>query len=318
MTRSRPFAQVDVFGHASLDGNPLAVVLDGGDLTTDEMQAFARWTNLSETTFLLPPSAPDPGAEPPGEATRRARHRYAAKPHDVAATRANDPIEPPADYRVRIFTPGGELPFAGHPTLGSAHAWRESGGVPARDGTVVQECGVGLVELRVDPDGRLAFAGPPTTVTAPSPGTVAAAAAALGVDPERVQDAAVLDNGPHWTTLLLDSAETVLALRPDMAALAQVADEVGVVGPHPPGGPADVEVRGFAPAIGIPEDPATGSLNAALAAWLVGQDVLPPTYVAAQGTAIGRAARIHLSTDGSGTTWVAGATRTVVSGTVVL
>ena len=283
MARSRPFVQVDVFGESALRGNPLAVVLDGEGLTSEEMQAFARWTNLSETTFLLPPSARDA-----------------------------------ADYRVRIFTPGGELPFAGHPTLGSAHAWREAGGVPAREGLVVQECGVGLVELRVEPDGRLAFAGPATTVTPAAPGTVAAAAAALGVDPGRIQAAAVLDNGPHWTTLLLDSAETVLALHPDMAALAEVADEVGVVGLHADGGPADVEVRGFAPAIGIPEDPATGSLNAALAAWLVGEGTLPPAYVAAQGTAIDRAARIHLSTDASGTTWVAGATRTVVSGTVVL
>jgi PhzF family phenazine biosynthesis protein len=257
-------------------------VLDGEGLTSEEMQAFARWSNLSETTFLLPPGAPDA-----------------------------------ADYRVRIFTPGGELPFAGHPTLGSAHAWREAGGVPAREGVLVQECGVGLVELR-DAEGHLAFAGPPTTVTPVAPGTLAAAAAALGVDPGRVVAAAVLENGPHWTTLLLDSAEAVLALRPDMAALARVADEVGVVGLHPAGGPADVEVRGFAPAIGIPEDTATGSLNAAVAAWQVGEGTLPSSYVAAQGTAIERAARIHLATDAAGTTWVAGATRTVVSGTVVL
>jgi PhzF family phenazine biosynthesis protein len=283
VTRSRPFVQVDVFGEAALLGNPLAVVLDGEGLDTGEMQAFARWTNLSETTFLLPPSAPDA-----------------------------------ADYRVRIFTPGGELPFAGHPTLGSAHAWRAAGGAPARGGVLVQECGVGLVELREEDGGRLAFAGPPTTVSPLAPGTVAAATAALGIDPARVQAAALLDNGPHWTTLLLDSADAVLGLAPDMAALAEVAEEVGVVGLHAGDGPADVEVRGFAPAIGIPEDPATGSLNAAVAAWLVGEGTLPATYVAAQGTAIDRAARIHLSTDAAGTTWVAGATRTVVSGTVVL
>ena len=244
-------------------------------------RAAIRWTNLSETTFLLPPSASG------------------------------------ADYRVRIFTPGGELPFAGHPTLGSAHAWREDGGEPARSGTIVQECGVGLVELR-EGDVGLAFAGPPTAVTPLGRSDRIAVATALGIDAGLVRDAAVLDNGPHWTTVLLDSAETVLGLHPDPSALAAVADEVGVVGPHAPGGPAAVEVRAFAPGLGITEDPATGSLNASIAAWLVGAGVLPDHYVAAQGTAMGRAARIVLTTDPAGTTWVGGATRTVVAGSVHL
>ncbi len=282
--RSRPFRQVDVFTAEPTLGNPVAVVLDADDLTDDEMAAFARWTNLSETTFVLAPTA-------------GARGR--------------------ADYRVRIFTPGSELPFAGHPTLGTAHAWLEAGGVPATPGTVVQECGVGLVTLRQG--DRLAFAAPPVEQSEVDDATRATVVAALGVDPDAVVAVRLLDNGPHWLVLRLDSAATVLALAPDMAALAAVpgVTEVGVVGPHPAGSPQHVEVRGFAPAEGIPEDPVTGSLNASVAQWLQGEGVLPAAYVAAQGTALGRAGRVHVELDGDAT-WIGGDTVTVLAGTATL
>ncbi|HEV7721685.1 MAG TPA: PhzF family phenazine biosynthesis protein [Iamia sp.] len=280
MARARPFRQVDVFTAEPTLGNPVAVVLDADDLDDAEMAAFARWTNLSETTFVLAPT------------------------------------EPGADYRLRIFTPGSELPFAGHPTLGTAHAWLEAGGEPAVEGTIVQECGVGPVTLR-RVDGRLAFAAPPVRVGAVAPDVIAAAVAALGVHPDAVVDAQVLDNGPRWHTLRLDAAATVLALGPDMAALAALGVDVGVVGPHPEGSDVAVEVRGFAPAAGIPEDPVTGSLNASVAQWLQGAGILPEAYVAAQGTAMGRAGRIHVERDGA-TTWIGGDTVTVLAGTAAL
>jgi len=283
MARARPFRQVDVFTAAPTLGNPVAVVLDADDLAEEEMAAFARWTNLSETTFVLTPT--DPGA----------------------------------DYRVRIFTPGGELPFAGHPTLGTAHAWCEVGGTPAQEGTVVQQCAVGLVTVRVGEAGRLAFAAPPLVIDEVAPATLAAVTAALDVAPDDVLDARLLVNGPHWLTLRLASAEAVLALAPDGAALAAIGgvEEVGVVGAHPAGGPIAVEVRGFAPAIGIVEDPVTGSLNAGIAQWLQGADLLPARYVAAQGTAMGRAGRVHVDHDGSAT-WIGGDTVTVLAGTATL
>jgi PhzF family phenazine biosynthesis protein len=283
MARSRPFRQVDVFTAAPTLGNPVAVVLDADDLTDDEMAAFARWTNLSETTFVLAPT--DPGA----------------------------------DYRVRIFTPGAELPFAGHPTLGTAHAWREAGGTPAAAGTIVQQCAVGPVTVREGAGGRLAFAAPPLLVEEVAAETLTDVVAALGVAADDVLDARTLVNGPHWLTLRLTSAAAVLALAPDMSALAAVAgvSEVGVVGPHPAGGEVAVEVRGFAPAIGIVEDPVTGSLNAGIAQWLQGAGTLPDRYVAAQGTAMGRAGRVHVAHDGTDT-WIGGDTVTVLDGTALL
>jgi PhzF family phenazine biosynthesis protein len=281
MARSRPFRQVDVFTAEPTLGNPLAVVLDADDLTDAEMAAFARWTDLSETAFVLTPT------------------------------------EAGADYRVRIFTPGTEIPFAGHPTLGTAHAWLDAGGAPAVAGRVVQECGIGLVTVRRDDAGRLAFAAPPMQVSTLAPATHDAIAAALGVDPAAVVDAAVLDNGPRWHVLRLDAAATVLSLEPDTAALAAVGVPVGVVGPHPDGADTAVEVRAFAPAQGIPEDPVAGGLNASLAQWLQGAGVLPDVYVAAQGAALGRAGRVHVGRDGS-TTWVGGDTVTVLSGTATL
>ena len=276
--RRRDFSQVDVFTATPLLGNPLAVVHDGRGLDTERMAAFARWTNLSETTFLLPPTHPD------------------------------------ADYRVRIFTPGGELPFAGHPTLGSCHVWLQSGGTPRRADTVVQECGIGLVPLRRG--DRLAFAAPPTTVERADAELLHRVYAALGLDPARVRDAVWLSNGFPQLTLLLDSATTVLALKPDHAALKALG-KVGVVGPHLAGSESDFEVRFFAAAIGINEDPVTGSLNANIARWLIATDRAPAAYVAAQGTAMGRAGRIHVLRDADGT-WIGGDVAGCITGTVML
>lgn len=274
---ARPFRQVDVFSAEPLLGNPVAVVHDADGLSDEQMQAFARWTNLSETTFLL------------------------------------EPADPAADYRVRIFTPGGELPFAGHPTLGSAHAWLEAGGTPRAD-RVVQECGVGLVELRRA--DRLAFAAPPLIRSGrPDAETVATVARALRVEEADVVDASWLVNGPRFVGVRLRDAAAVLALRPDMSAFAGL--EVGVVGLHPEGGEAAIEVRVFGPDHGFTEDPVTGSFNAAVAQWLTGQGVLPPSYVASQGTALGRRGRVHVDTVG-GAVWVGGDTLTTVVGTVAL
>ncbi|MBU2697543.1 PhzF family phenazine biosynthesis protein [Pimelobacter sp. 30-1] len=279
MTTSREFRQVDVFTDEPLLGNPVAVVHGADGLSDDEMQRFARWTNLSETTFLL------------------------------------EPTEPGADYRLRIFTTETELPFAGHPTLGSAHAWLEAGGVPAGE-RIVQQCGVGLVALRRQ-DRRLAFAAPDLLRSGPVDDALAdEIAAALGIDRAEILDLAWADNGPGWVGARLASAEAVLALRPDHGRLPV---DVGVIGPHPDGAECAVEVRAFVPhAAGIAEDPVTGSLNASLAQWLTTSGVLPPSYVAAQGTAIGRRGRIHVDTDADGTIWVGGDTLSTIQGTVAL
>lgn len=279
------FTQVDVFSREPFRGNPVAVVHDAADVGDADMAAFARWTNLSETTFLLPPTVAE------------------------------------ADYRLRIFTPGGELPFAGHPTLGSARAWLEAGGRPHDEDTLVQECGVGLVRIRRSGDD-LAFAAPPLRRSGEvDPATLAQVGAALGLDPGEIRDANWVDNGPGWLGLLLHDADTVLRLRPDMSALG--GHKVGVIGPHPtpsadaPGGPADVEVRAFVPSLGVPEDPVTGSLNAGLAVWLVGAGILPQEYVAAQGTVLGRAGRVSIAA-ADGEIWVGGRARPLVTGTVEL
>jgi PhzF family phenazine biosynthesis protein len=276
--RRRGFSQVDVFTATALLGNPLAVVHDGSGLSDARMAAFARWTNLSETTFLLPPTHPD------------------------------------ADYRVRIFTPGGELQFAGHPTLGSCHVWLASGGTPKRAGTIVQECGIGLVPLRRG--DRLAFAAPPTRVERADAELLHRVYDALGLDPARVRDAAWLSNGFPQLVLLLDGADTVLALKPDHAALKGLA-KVGVVAPHPAGSVPDFELRFFAAAMGIDEDPVTGSLNANIARWLIDSGRAPASYVASQGTAMGRAGRIHVHRDAEGT-WIGGDVAPCVDGTVML
>ena len=272
------FSQVDVFSSEPLRGNPVAVVHDADGLSESQMAAFARWTNLSETTFLLRPTSRG------------------------------------ADYRLRIFTPGEELPFAGHPTLGSAHAWLEAGGEAAGE-AVVQECGAGLVALRRDDRGRLAFAAPPLTRTGPvADADVAAIAAALGLQPTDIVESQWIDNGPGWVGVLLPDAATVLGLRPDWAAFGDF--KIGVVGPYPGGAPADVEVRAFCPQYGIPEDPVTGSLNAGIGQWLAGER-LPASYVASQGTALRRAGRVHVSLVG-GEIWVGGDTTTTITGAVAL
>jgi len=278
----RRFTQVDVFATEPQLGNPVAVVHDAEWLTNEEMARFARWTNLSETTFLLPPTTDE------------------------------------ADYRLRIFTPAEELPFAGHPTIGSAHAWLEAGGEPRHPGRLVQECGAGLVRLRREP--RLAFAAPPLVRSGPAtPEERATVATALAVPADLLLDVAWVDNGPGWIAAVLPDAASVLALTPDWSAFGGL--EIGVVGAYPAaevaaGGPA-VEVRAFCPSLGVVEDPVTGSLNAGLAQWLTGTGRLPPSYVASQGTCLGRAGRVHIERDDEDV-WVGGDAITCVRGEVLI
>lgn len=281
--RQRPFQQVDVFTATPYRGNPLAVVLDGAGLCTEAMQQFTNWTNLSEATFVLPPT-----------------------PEGAAAG---------ADYRVRIFCPGRELPFAGHPTLGSCHAWLATGGQPRVPGRIVQECGVGLVALRQDGE-RLAFAAPPLIQSGPlDEDEVQRIARGLGVARADIVHHAWCDNGPHWRGVMLRSAKQVLALRPDAAVLAGL--DVGVVGASDAAGIA-FEVRAFFPGNhGLAEDPVTGSLNAALAQWLIGAGLAPTRYVASQGTALGRAGRVYVEQDGA-QIWIGGHSVTCMAGAVCL
>lgn len=266
-----------MFSPVPYGGNPVAVVLDADGLDSASMQRFAQWTNLSETTFVLPPKAAG------------------------------------ADYRVRVFTPAAELPFAGHPTLGTCHAWLEAGGAPAGD-TVVQECGAGLVPLRRTENG-LAFAAPPLLRSGPVEAElVEEIACVLGIARADIVDAQWADNGPGWVAVLLESAEAVLAVQPGPTKL-----DIGVVGPHPAGAPEAFEVRAFFPVNGaVVEDPVTGSLNASLAQWLLSTGRANAPYVARQGTTLGRAGRVFVSTDDSGVVWVAGATVTCVRGEVTL
>lgn len=273
------FTQVDVFTDQALKGNPLAVVHGADALSDAQMQAFARWTNLSETTFLL------------------------------------QPTDPAADYRVRIFTPNGELPFAGHPTLGSCHAWLQAGGVPRVRGMVVQQCNVGLVRIRHGEAGA-AFAAPALKMDPVDDETLGKVLAALGLARERVQASQWLQNGPRWLTLQVDSAQTVLSLEPDHNALKDLA-EVGVVGPYPEGSPCQFELRAFASVIGVPEDPVTGSLNAGVAQWLIERGVAPKRYTASQGQRLGRAGRVQIEHDGR-TLWVGGQSVSCIRGELTL
>jgi PhzF family phenazine biosynthesis protein len=274
----RPFRQVNVFSAEGYLGNPLAVVHDAEGVSDDEMHRFANWTNLSETTFLLPPT--DPAV---------------------------------ADYRVRIFTPSEELAFAGHPTIGSAHAWLEAGGVPRQEGEVVQECQAGLVRVRRGE--RLAFAAPPVVREGPVTGEERARLVrALALADGDVVDARWIDNGPGWVGVLLRDAAAVLAVRPDWAEFGDL--EVGVVGAYPEGSECAVEVRAFCPSIGVVEDPVTGSLNASIGQWLAG-DRLPTSYVASQGTKLGRRGRVYVERAGD-TVWVGGDATTAIKGTVGL
>jgi PhzF family phenazine biosynthesis protein len=275
MSRDRPFRQLDVFSAAPLYGNPLAVVHEAEGLSDTQMQAFASWTNLSETTFLLPPE------------------------------------DPRADYRVRIFTPRAEMQFAGHPTLGSCKAWLAHGGLPKQPGRVLQECNIGLVELRIDGE-QLAFKAPACKRSELASGELQAITNALGISTSDVQQATVLDNGTEWLGLLLRDAESVLGLEPDHNALRTLR-KVGVVGLYPPGAPCQLELRAFAACQGILEDPVTGSLNAAVAEWLMDEQRVTERYVAAQGTRLGRMGRVHVKR-AEGVIWVGGEVVVCVSG----
>lgn len=277
----RRFMQVDVFTAVPYHGNPVAVVLDGQGLAAADMQRFTDWTNLSEATFLLPPTHAE------------------------------------ADYRVRIFCPGRELPFAGHPTLGTCHAWLESGRKP-KGRFVVQECAAGLIRIQREA-GRLAFAAPPLRRGGPlSDADLALIVRGLGVEPGDVVAHAWCDNGPHWRTVMLRSVEQVLRVRPDSSLLAGL--EIGVVAPcGPASGECAFEVRAFFPGHGgLAEDPVTGSLNAALAQWLVGAGLAPRHYTVSQGTVLGRAGRVHVACEADGTVWVGGGAVTCIDGAVDL
>jgi PhzF family phenazine biosynthesis protein len=275
---TRPFRLVDVFGTDPFTGNPLAVVADAEGMTTEEMQAITRWLNLSETAFLL------------------------------------QPADPAADYRVRIFTLAHELPFAGHPTLGSAHAWIEAGGRPKQDGVIVQECGAGLVTIRQEGD-QLAFAAPALLRRgAPTEAEIAEVADVLRIDRGAIVDAAWADNGPGWIAVMLKSADAVLALEPARHHAKRI--DIGVVGPHAAGNEAAFEIRAiFSDGHGaLIEDPVTGSLNASVGQWLFASGRARGAYVAAQGTRLGRTGRVHVSQDDAGQVWIAGATRTLFIG----
>jgi PhzF family phenazine biosynthesis protein len=321
----RPFQQVDVFTAIPYLGNALAVVLDGSGLTDAQMQNFARWTNLSETTFLLPPT-----------------------PEAAAAG---------ADYQVRIFAPDHEMRFAGHPTLGSCHAWLQAGGVPRDPARVVQQCKVGLVNISrtaqaSSPGGqRLAFAAPPLERSTPTPEVAAALAGALGLQAHQIVAAQHLCNGPQHFGFLVDDAATVLALEPDLTALARLLPQLGISGvglaavasdmvapgliarsnrearafgggaqatQHSPDKPT-VEVRFFfSTGPQTIEDPVTGSFNASMAQWLIAEGHAPSHYTAAQGRCLGVEGRVHIKQDASGQVWVGGDVVTCVDGLVSL
>jgi PhzF family phenazine biosynthesis protein len=288
--QQRPFAQVDVFTAQPYLGNPLAVVLDGAGISDEAMQAFARWTNLSETTFLLPPTA------------------------EAAAQGA--------DYQVRIFTPGLELPFAGHPTLGSCHAWLEAGGQPKNAKRIVQQSKGGLVQICRD-GTRLAFAAPPFQRKNPSPGLLAQVAAALGLKAAQIVTSQTLNNGSDWMCILLDDRQTVLQLQPNYLALKSLGVKVGVASmpaaaTTPRGVASEMEVRAFAPMEGIQEDPVSGSFNGSLAQWLIEDEYMPKKYVVTQGTCIQREGRVHIEQDSSGQVWVGGDSVTCIRGTATL
>jgi PhzF family phenazine biosynthesis protein len=273
------FHQVDVFTATAGLGNPLAVVHDAQPLDDARMAAFARWTNLSETTFLLPPT---------------------------------DPL---ADYRVRIFTPGSELPFAGHPTLGSCHAWLAAGGQPRDPTRIVQQCGVGRVVIRRD-GARLAFCAPPLRRSGPiDADTLALLRAALELRPDEILGHQWVDNGPGWCALLLASARRVLSIKPDWGRLAGF--KLGLIGAQAPGADTDFEVRAFVPSLGVPEDPVTGSLNAGLAQWLIGAGMAPARYRVRQGTVLGRAGSVYLEQADDGI-WVGGEVSDCIDGRVRL
>ncbi|SMX70497.1 MULTISPECIES: PhzF family phenazine biosynthesis protein [unclassified Brevibacterium] len=276
MPHNRAFAQVDVFSSEPYRGNPVAVILDADGLTDEDMARIANWTNLSETTFVLPPS------------------------------------DPRADYRLRIFTPARELPFAGHPTLGSAAAWLEAGGIPRNEGTVVQECGAGLVNLRRGGQ-TLSFAAPDPIRTGDlDEGLVEQIAAALHIERAEILGHQWVDNGPGWAAVRLTSAQQVLGLKPDFSQIPDI--KLGVLGSHPDDSDHEYEIRAFVPGAGVAEDPVTGSLNASVAQWLIGSSLAPSKYTVTQGTVLGRAGVISISQE-DGEVWVGGPTSVCFRGT---
>lgn len=279
-SRARRFAQVDVFSSTPYLGNPVAVVLDADGLDADMMQRVARWTNLSETTFVLPASSAE------------------------------------ADYRLRIFTPGGELPFAGHPTLGSAHAWLESGGIPRDPATIVQEVEAGLIAIRRDGD-LLSFAAPPTIRSGDlDEQYVGQIAEAFGVERSKILAHQWVDNGPGWAVVRLATAQEVLDLTPDLARIPDAM--VGAIGAYPEGAEHAFEMRTFAPALGIAEDPVCGSMNASVGQWLVRSGAVAGGYRVSQGSRLGRAGDIVITVGDDGSVWVGGSTTTLFRGEALI
>ena len=259
------FDQIDVFSMTPLLGNALAVVHSADSLSTSQMEHFARWTQLSETTFLLAPETPE------------------------------------ADYKVRIFTPEGELPFAGHPTLGSAHAWLNAGGSPADPQRIIQECGVGLIPIRKDAE-MLAFRAPDLLKTGPvDEETLQVICHGLGIERSEILLHQWVDNGPGWAAVTLDSAERVLSINPNFSLLTSV--NFGIIGPHDSHQDADYEVRAFVNSLDIPEDPVTGSLAAGIAQWFSREGLAEKSYTIAQGQKLQRQGRIHISEE-NGEIWV--------------
>lgn len=280
--KSRRFIQCDVFSPVPTQGNALAVVVDGQDLSEDQMQRFAAWTNLAETTFLLPPD------------------------------------DPAADYRVRIFTPSREMPFAGHPTLGSCAAWLHTGAVPRDPEVVRQECGVGIVDIDISRDDGLAFEAPPTAIRSMGTDHLEAIVQALEIPREEILHTSQLDNGPVWQVLQLGSADAVLAV--DSSRVRWPAFKaIGLIGAHPQGAECDYEVRMLAPSSGMSEDPITGSLNAAIAHWMQADGRLPGPITIAQGTAIGRCGRVSVRPGpDKNSIHIGGQAHILIQGTVML
>lgn len=277
MTTKFKFHQLDVFSKQPLLGNPLAVVHDAQTLSDETMASFARWTNLSETTFLLPPSSAQ------------------------------------ADYRVRIFTPGRELPFAGHPTLGSCFAWLAAGGESKSPDYIVQECGIGLVRIKKDGE-KLAFAAPPLLRSGPlAEDTLAQVCAGLGVKKQDIVRHQWIDNGPGWCAVMLRTADQVLSLKPDFVRLGDL--KLGVIAPQPAGSDTDYEVRAFVASFGVPEDPVTGSLNAGLGVWLISEGIAKPHYTVSQGTVLQRKGRVYIDKVDNDI-WVGGQTALCIEGVV--
>ncbi len=301
---SRPYKQVDVFTATPYLGNPLAVVLDSEGLSDAEMAAFARWTNLSETIFLLTPT------------------------------------QPSADYRVRIFTPTAELAFAGHPTLGSCHAWLEAGGKP-KASEIIQECKVGLVRVKQNTRG-LAFAAPPLKRSTPSESQLTRITAALGIQSSQITASQLLDNGSNWCGLLLDSVDTVLEINANYIEIQNIGIKIGVAAMYVNSTATQLiakssrEARAFSPTTKSTsneeeqpdievraftlkgEDPVTGGLNASLAQWLIADGFLPKKYLASQGICLERAGRVRVERDLSGQVWVGGEAVTCIEGSVNL